>query len=213
MPIRLWFVFWGIYVLTFELWLRNSKFRWKNKWRRSGYWLDSIRRGLHWSETRIFVGLHWIGRLRLPLGKKLNWIAFCELRRVPHLRCFERLDCLGWVDITWIALDVDCIGLKVLYFCWIALDCVREWKAGRWISIGLQLSWIGLDWKLGVALLVGFVHERKFESLKCQPRPGDSFFWKCSKVRPLRRPCVTQNFAFVFFKVVYFSSTALDCVK
>ena len=142
MPIRLWFVFWGIYVLTFELWLRNSKFRWKNKWRRSGYWLDSIRRGLHWSETRIFVGLHWIGRLRLPLGKQLNWIAFCELRRVPHLRCFERLDCLGWVDITWIALEVDCIGLKVLYFCWIALDCVREWKAGRY---RLDCNWVGLD--------------------------------------------------------------------
>ena len=42
-------------------------------------------------------------------------------------------------------------------------------------------------------------------SLKCQPRPGDSFFWKCSKVRPLRCPCVTQNFAFVIFKVVHFS--------
>ena len=62
-----------------------------------------------------------------------------------------------------------------------------------------------------VALLVG--HERKFEFLTCQPLPGDSFFWKCSKVKPLRRPCVTQNFASLFFKTVYFSSTALGCVR
>ena len=127
-------------------------------------------------------------------GSRWVRIAFCELRRVPHVHGFDRLGCLGWVDITWIALEVDCIGLKALYFCWIALDCVRECKAGRWRSFGLQLSWIGLDWKLGVVLLVRFVHERNFESLKCQPRPGDSFFWKCSKVRPLRCPCVTQNF-------------------
>ena len=146
------------------------------------------------------------------LGSRWVRIAFCELRRVPHLHGFDRLGCLGWVDITWIALEVDCIGLKALYFCWIALDCVRECKAGRWGSFGLQLSWIGLDWKLGVLLLVKFVHERNFGSLKCQPRPGDSFFWKCSKVRPLRCPCVTQNFAFVIFKVVHLSSTELDWV-
>ena len=28
-------------------------------------------------------------------GSRWVRIAFCELRRVPHLRCFERLDSLG----------------------------------------------------------------------------------------------------------------------
>ena len=77
----------------------------------------------------------------------------------------------------------------------------------------IGLDWIGLDWKLGLALLMRFVHEPKFESLKCKPRPGDSFSRKCSKVRPLRCPCVTQNFAFVVFKVVHFSEAELDSVK
>ena len=59
-------------------------------------------------------------------GSRWVRIAFCELRRVLHLRCFERLDSLGWADVPWIALDLDCIGLKVFYFCWIAMDRVRE---------------------------------------------------------------------------------------
>ena len=75
------------------------------------------------------------------------------------------------MDIDWIALDMDCIGFEVAYLIafdngqrvtgnWIGLHwdgCVAVhicvafddrllWI--QWMSIGLHLSWVGLDWNL-----------------------------------------------------------------
>ena len=56
------------------------------------------------SRLYIFLQLHWTaldneervtGSVVTGKVVKLDWIALAELRCIPHLRCFERLDCLG----------------------------------------------------------------------------------------------------------------------
>ena len=72
----------------------------------------------------------WVTAIRWRIGW-YNWIWLHSLEDVVfHIggACFERLDCLGWVDVAWIASDVDCIRLQIAYFYSIALD----WVAVVW---------------------------------------------------------------------------------
>ena len=49
------------------------------------------------------------------------------------------------MDIDWIALDMDCIGLEVAYWfgsCIVLLDCIElGYFNSRWVK-----NWIGLHW-------------------------------------------------------------------
>ena len=83
----------------------------------------------------------------------------------------------GVVDIDWIALDVDCIGVKLAYLLdciglgdfgsrwvqnWIELhsvscvafyicDALQDWIVwAEWILRGLLWMWIALDWKFSI---------------------------------------------------------------
>ena len=81
------------------------------------------------------------------------------------------------MDITWIALDVDCIGLKVLYFCGLR----SRMKSGQmdidWIAI--ELDWIGLDIRRGI---VGGIRSRaKIRISQMSTTAGRQFFLEVFK--------------------------------
>ena len=85
------------------------------------------------------------------------------------------------MDITWIALEVDCIGLKTL-FC--LLNCSRlrsKMKSGQmgihWIAI--ELDWIGLETRRGI---VGEIRSRAEIRISQMPTTaGRQFFLEVFK--------------------------------
>ena len=73
--------------------------------------------------------------------------------------------------------------------------------------IATELDWIGLEIRRASVCEIRSRAETRISQMSTTA--GRQFFWKCSKVRPLRRPCVTQNFAHVFYSCTFFSTRGI----